>query len=189
MPRLIIGIIGDKNSGKSIVFEYLQRKRGVFSVRTSDVLRDILVRLGLDPSDRVNNYARLGEALRKTFGHGILVEACLQQARQSAKRIVAVEGMRRWKELAVLRRMRNFKLLYVTAPAKLRWQRARRRTRAVRKDDQVSFQKFKQIERTLITEVEIPRMGKVADIRIDNLGTKRVLFKKVDAAMRSFQRH
>lgn len=183
---LIIGIVGEKNSGKSIVFKYLKTKRGFFSARCSDVLSGVLRILGLDPNDREQNLARLAEALRSTFGPGVIPFALLKEGRRSGKRVIVIEGMRRLAELAVLRRLPGFRLLFITAPARARWEWARKR--ALRKDDSVSFKRFVQIERTLITEREIPNIGKLADVRIENAGTKHELFRKVDDAVSRFMR-
>lgn len=182
---LILGIIGEKCSGKSVVFNYLKKKAGVYSARTSDVLYDILVRLSLDPTDR-RNESSLAEALRVTFGPDVLPRAVMADPRAFKSRVVAVEGIRRLRELAPLRRMKNFRLMYITAPIELRWQRAKSRKKNKRLDDHVSLAEYRRIERTVVTEREIPRMGKLADVRIDNVGNIRELFSKVDAALRRF---
>ncbi|MBI5404896.1 MAG: hypothetical protein HY976_01590 [Candidatus Kerfeldbacteria bacterium] len=180
---LILGIVGEKSSGKSIVFEYLATKRGIFSGRTSAVLEDILRRLHLDVSSRPNN-AKLAEALRHTFGQDILPQAVLADAAGRRARVIVVEGIRRLAELAPLRRLPNFRLLYVTAPIEVRWHRAQSRTQKKRSDDQVTLAQYRRIEQTLITEKEVPRLGRLADVRINNTGTKRQLFSDVDAALR-----
>lgn len=182
---LIIGIIGEKCSGKSVVFTYLKRKKGVFSARTSDVLHDILVRLSLDPKDRRNELL-LAEALRSTFGADILPRACMADPRAAKNRIVAIEGIRRLRELAPLQHMRRFRLLYVTAPVELRWRRAQKRRVNARHDDRVSLAEYRRIEREYVTEREIPRMGRMADATIENTGTRQELFRKVDAALAKY---
>lgn len=182
---LILGIVGEKGSGKSTLFEYLRRRRGVFSARTSDVLADILKRLSLNPENRLN-HARLAEALRSTFGPDILPRVVLADPRARRSRVVAIEGMRRLRELRPLFRRKNFKLLYITAPIELRWRRAQQRRRNKRSDDHVTLAAYRRIERTLITEREIPKMAGLADVRIDNVGTMRELYAKVGAALRRF---
>lgn len=179
MLPAILGIIGEKCSGKSSVFEYLRSKRGVYSARTSSVLQSILQILGLDETER-RNEAKLAEALRATFGADILPRALMADPKAKTVPVVVLEGMRRLAELRPLMKMRNFRLLYVTAPIAIRWQRARGRRRNVRTDDRVSLARYRQIERTLITERDIPRMGKLADYRIENTGTKGQLFGRVD---------
>lgn len=182
---LILGIIGEKSSGKSVVFQYLRTKRGVFSARTSDVLYDILIRLSLDPTVRLNE-ANLAEALRSTFGPGVLPRAVMADPRASKSRLIAIEGIRRVAELASLRKLKHFRLLYITAPVELRWHRAKVRRVNKRNDDRASLAEYRRIERTLVTEKEIPRMGRLADVRIDNVGSKRELFQKVDTVLRRF---
>src|SRR5689334_141355 len=118
---LILGIVGEKSSGKSNVFTYLAKKPGVFSARTSDVLKDVLTRLHLDTASRPNN-AKLAEALRTTFGAGILPEALLADAGKRQFRLIALEGLRRLAEVKAIKRHPHFRLLYITAPVELRWQ-------------------------------------------------------------------
>jgi uridine kinase len=131
------------------------------------------------------NNAKLAEALRHAFQADILPQAVLADAKSKRVRLVVIEGIRRLAELAPLRRMKNFKLMYVTAPIEVRWQRAKSRRTKKRSDDQVSLAEYRRIERKLVTEYEIPRMGKIADIRIDNLGTRAELFRQVDNVIRS----
>lgn len=181
MPRLILGIVGEKSSGKSIVFEYLKRKPGVRVARFSDVLNDVLRRLYLDEKNRLYQ-GRLAEALRTTFGVEVLARAVLTDT-DKRKAAAVLDGVRKLGEYRWLRRQPRFKLLYVTAPARLRWQRAQARNQ--RRDDRVSFREFQAIER-LPHEIEIPKIGKQADVRIDNIGTKHELLAKVEAALKKF---
>jgi len=184
MPQpLILGIVGEKSSGKSVVFHYLGRQRGVLVLRFSDVLNEILRMLNLDERDRAIQ-GKLAESLRHTFGGGVLVRALLHRAGRSRARLVVLDGIRKLPELRAFRRQRGAKVLYVTAPYELRWQRARRRHQ--RTDDRVSLKKFIQIEKTYPAEVEIPAVGRRADVRIDNVGSRRELFQRVDAMLKQF---
>ncbi len=182
MPRLILGIVGEKSSGKSIVVEYLKRRRGFRVARFSDALNDLLRRLRLDERNR-RNQGNLAEALRNTFGLDVLARAVVAEVLAKPCRAAVLDGTRKLGELRYLRTLPRFKLLYVTAPIRLRYERARER--GERRDDRVSFSEFQAIER-LPHEVEIPWMGRLADIRIDNVGTKRELLAKVDAALKKF---
>ncbi len=177
---IILGLIGEKSGGKSTVGVYL-RSKGVRVIRFSDILTDILVRLHLDPQDR-QNLGTLAEALRAAFPTGTLARAAAFEALRGRSSLAVVDGVRKPGELAYLRRMPNFRLLYVTAPVRLRYDRARKRN--LRSDDRVGFRKFQSIERTLASEVDIPKLGRRADFRIDNVGTKAELFAAVDALLK-----
>lgn len=182
---LIVAIVGEKSSGKSIVFERFKRQRGVVAFRFSDLVNELLVALGLDVRDRVNQ-TKLSEALRHTFGGGIYVRALMRRASATKASVVVLEGIRKLAELKEFRTYPRTRLLYITAPVKLRWERARHRKHNVRLDDHVSLKQYIQIEKTLPSEVEIPAVGRRADARIDNTGTKQELFRQVDAIIKNF---
>ncbi|MBI4426535.1 MAG: hypothetical protein HY567_03070 [Candidatus Kerfeldbacteria bacterium] len=181
MRPLILGIVGEKSSGKAVVGRYIARKYGYpFIVFSEDVLNVILELLDLNWRDhRVQG--RLAEALRNTFGLDVVARAVLKQVRQHQRaRVIVVDGVRKFGELRLLRRMKNFRLLYVTAPAEYRWRRAFGRNERI--DDRVSLSEFRRIE-TLPHEREIPRIGRLADFQIDNVGSTKELYKKIDAVM------
>lgn len=184
---LIVAIVGEKSSGKSIVFQRLGRRRGCVAFRFSDLVNELLIALGLDVRDRVNQM-KMAEAMRATFGGGVLVRALMLRASSSKAHVVVLEGIRKKAELKEFRKHPRTKLIYITAPVELRWQRAKRRRNNMRLDDQFSLKQYIAVERTLPSEVEIPVVGRRADVRIDNVGTKRELFAKVDATLKQFQR-
>lgn len=182
--RYILGLVGEKSGGKSTVGAYL-RSKGARVIRFSDFLADILVRLHLDPQDR-ENLGALGEALRAAFPAGTIARAVALDAQSGKGTLAVVDGIRKPGELAYLRRLPNFRLLYVTAPPRLRYERAHKRNQ--RRDDRVSFWKFQSIERTLASEVDIPNVGRRADFRIDNVGTEAELSTKVDVVLKRMRR-
>ncbi len=186
-PPLIIGIVGEKSSGKSIVFEHLGKRRGYVAFRFSDLINELLIALGVDIRDRVNQM-KMAESLRATFGGGVLVRSLMLRAATAKARVVVLEGIRKSAELKEFRKFPHAKLIYITAPVELRWQRAKLRRSNVRLDDQFTLRRYIKVEQTLPSEVEIPAVGRHADVRIENTGTKRALFEQVDAAIRRFSK-
>ncbi len=177
-PPLVLGIVGEKSSGKAVVGRYIARRYGFpFVVFSENVLNVILELLGLDWRDhRVQG--RLAEVLRTTYGLDVLARAVLKQVRRQRRaKVVVVDGIRKFGELRFFRRMKNFRLLYVTAPVEFRWRRAYGRNERI--DDRVSWAMFRRIE-LLPHEREIPTIGRTADYRIDNTGSTRALYRKVD---------
>lgn len=177
----MIGLTGERSGGKTIVYDYLRRQPGILVLRFSKVLEDLLERIHLDPRSR-RNEADIADALREKFGGDVLAKALHAEAIRSGKKFIIIDGPRKPAEYRYLRRIPNFRLLYITAPARLRWGRAFRR--AHRHDDRVSFRRFQAIERTLSTELDITRYGRRADYKIMNTGTKRQLFADVKAILR-----
>ncbi|MFH0829042.1 MAG: hypothetical protein V1907_02590 [Candidatus Kerfeldbacteria bacterium] len=184
-PPLILGIVGEKSSGKAVVGRYIARNYGYpFIVFSENVLNVILELLDLNWRDhRVQG--RLAEALRNTFGLDVIARAVLKQVRQQKRaKVVIVDGVREFGELRLLKRLKNFRLLYVTAPMEYRWKRAYGRNERI--DDRVSLSEFRRIE-SLPHEREIPKIGRQADYRIDNVGSTRELYKKIDVVMRQIR--
>lgn len=185
MRPLILGIVGEKSSGKAVVGRYIARQYGYpFIIFSENVLNVMLELLDLNWRDhRVQG--RLAEALRNTFGLDVLARAVLKQVRQRPRaKVVVVDGIRRIGELRLLRRLKNFRLLYVSAPMEYRWRRAYKRNERI--DDRVSLTEFRRIE-TLPHEREIPKIGRSADFRIDNVGSTKELYQKIDAVMHRIQ--
>ncbi len=184
---LIVAIVGEKSSGKSIVFQRLGKRRGFVAFRFSNLVNELLIALGLDVRDRTNQ-STMAEAMRMTFGGGVLVRALMLRAAASKAQVVVLEGIRKKAELKEFRKFPRTKLIYITAPVELRWQRAKRRRSNVRLDDQFTLKQYIAVEKTLASEVEIPAVGRRADVRIDNVGTKRELFAEVDAVIAKWSR-
>jgi len=184
---LIIGIVGEKSSGKSIVFERLGKRRGYVAFRFSNLVNELLTALGLDVRDRVNQM-KMAESMRSTFGGGVFVRALMLRAAAAKARVVVLEGIRKSAELKEFRTFPRTRLIYITAPVEVRWRRAKQRRSNVRLDDQFTLKQYIAVEKTLPSEVEIPAVGRRADVRIDNVGTKRELFEKVDAVITKYFR-
>ncbi|MBI4093130.1 MAG: hypothetical protein HY420_04370 [Candidatus Kerfeldbacteria bacterium] len=185
MQPLILGIVGEKSSGKAVAGRYIARKYGYpFIVFSENVLNVILELLDLDWRDhRVQG--RLAEVLRTTFGLDVLARAVLKQVRQQKqKKMVVIDGIRKFGELRLLKRLKNFRLLYITAPMEYRWRRAYGRNERI--DDRVSMSEFRRIE-SLPHEREIPKIGRQAEYRIDNVGSTKELYKKIDAVMQQLR--
>ena len=175
---IILAIVGEKSSGKGTATAYLQRKPGVAVFRFSKVLDDILVRLNLDEHSR-ENQGRLAEILRNTFGGDVLARSLMTDVRKKRLSIAVLDGVRKPEELRFLRAQPKFMLLFLKAPVTTRWQRAKRR--AHRHDDFFSLKKFAAYERTAAFDKYIPSLAKQADIMIENTGTKRDLFRELEA--------
>lgn len=185
MRQLILGIVGEKNSGKAVVGRYIARKYGYpFVVFSENVLNVILELLNQDWRDH-RAQGRLAEVLRRTFGGDVLARAVLKQVwQQKRAKVVVVDGIRKFDELRLFRSLKHFRLLYVTAPMDYRWRRAYRRNERI--DDRVSLSEFRRIE-SLPHEREIPRIGRSTDYRIDNVGSTKELYKKIDAVMQQIR--
>jgi dephospho-CoA kinase len=173
--RIVIGLVGESGSGKDTVADYLKEEHKAILMRFADPLRETL-------SLYVENISRedlqwFSFALRNRFGNKVLSEALRKKIDSIEEGIVFINGMRVLEDYDFVKSFPNSHVLYVTLDQKSRWERIY--NRGEKSDDQVSFEKFQEMERAEI-EVNIPKIGARADFQVENTGTKEELFAKVD---------
>src|SRR5262245_1929150 len=134
---LVLGITGPNAAGKGEVSGILAA-RGFSTHSLSDVVREEAAARGLPPERE--HLIRIGTLLRREGGAGVLAERMLP--RIGARDVV--DSIRNPAEVTVLRGIPGFVLVGVEAPARLRFDRSRRRARA---GDPESFEAFEERER------------------------------------------
>ncbi len=172
---MIIGLVGEKLAGKDVVAEYLEKKYGAFYIKYSTILDEILNILDLPVSRR--NEIDLGAGLREAFKRSVLWGAVKKKVLESSADLKVIGSIRLEDEFESARSL-GAKVLYVTAPIDLRYQRALVR-REKTDDGQQTFEQFIAQEQEW-TEAGIPELGKKADFRIENVGTVEELYGKID---------
>lgn len=172
--KMILGLVGEKLAGKDTAANYLVKKLGAFHVRFTHILDEILTDLNLPISRR--NEIDLGLGLRKIFGNKVLGSAVIKRAQKSNADLVVINGIR-MDEMEDIKNI-GAKIIYLTAPAEIRFQRYQARHEKT-DDGQMNFGQFKEQEKEA-TEIGIPALGAKADYKIDNVGTIEELHKKVD---------
>ncbi len=133
-----IGVAGLNGSGKTEVVEFF-RRRSFYASSLSDAIRADLARDGLEPTRE--NMIERGSSLRAEFGPAVLagrIERTLPADRHSV-----IDSIRHPAEVEALRAGGGFTLLWIEAPAELRFERIRRRGRA---GDPESFERFQELE-------------------------------------------
>ena len=171
---MIIGLVGEKLAGKDTVANYLVGKYNAGHFRFTHILDAILEDLNLEISRK--NEIDLGLSLRKIFGEHVLVNALEQRVKRSLSSYRVVNGIR-MDEMDVVKSW-GAKIIYVTAPAKTRFERYQQRKEKA-DDGIMDFEHFELQEKDA-TEQAIPELGKKADFRIDNVGSLEELYRKVD---------
>lgn len=179
---MIIGLVGEKLAGKDTVANYLKDKRGVFTIKFSQILDEILGLLHLPKSRR--NEIDLGLGLRKIFGDEVLYKVLVERVKASQTSMSVINGLRMDEQEKAVKDL-GAKIIYVTSPADVRF--ARYQVRHEKIDDAVmNFKEFVEQEKEL-TEIKIPEMGKRADFRIDNTGSLQELYQKVDEIIKNLK--
>ena len=176
---LVLGITGPNAAGKGEVSGILA-VRGFATHSLSDVVREEAAARGLPPERE--HLIRIGTLLRREAGAGVLAERLLP--RIGARDVV--DSIRNPAEVAVLRGLPRFVLVGVEAPARLRFERSRRRARS---GDPESFEAFEARERQENSSdpagQQLAATFRLADRVIENDGDLDTLRVRVDELLSS----
>jgi dephospho-CoA kinase len=118
----------------------------------------------------------LSSALRERFGQDILVKALIKKVNSIDKGIIILNGVRRPDDFRGLGEIGG-KLIYITADIKNRWERVI--LRKEKADDDVPFEKFVELGKAEAEQL-IGTIGKEAEFKINNDGTKQELFSQIE---------
>lgn len=174
--KIIIGLIGEIAAGKGAAVEYLVKKYNASSYRFSTPLRDLLNRLYLEINRK--NMQDISTILRGRFGQGLLANSIAEDVKNDNNKIIVVDGIRRPADIKYLKKLPEFKLVYITAEAKTRYRRLLER--GENEDDKnKTFKQFLK-DHEAETELEIPEIGGTADYKIDNSGPIEELHRQID---------
>lgn len=172
--KKIIGLVGETGSGKDSFCDYIKKNyKNVFCFRFSDPLTEVLKIFFNEVKKEDQQW--LGVVLRQRFGNNVLGEAIKKKIQNIEKGIIILNGIRALEEAQMIKNLGG-KIIYITADSKLRWQRIRKR--GEKKDDLISYKKFLKLEKAK-TEILIPKIGKEADFKIKNNGSKKDFYQEI----------
>ncbi|MBS7606037.1 MAG: AAA family ATPase [Candidatus Bathyarchaeia archaeon] len=135
--KLVVGLAGMPGAGKSVIVE-VAKERGYGIVVMGDEVREEARKRGLNPSPE--NIGRIMLELRRSEGEAVIARRCLAKIVERPEDRILVDGIRSLAEVEEFKRsFRNFVLLAVHAPPKLRFQRLFNRQRS---DDPQSWEIF-----------------------------------------------
>jgi dephospho-CoA kinase len=178
---IVLGLVGEKGSGKQTFSDYLKKfakGKKIAHMRFSDILRETLELWSLELSRA--NYQQVSIAFNKTFGAGTLSRALYNRVLKQEADIVILDGVRWLSDEELINSFPQKFMIYVTAKAENRFERLKTRNEKVGEGD-VTFEQF-LAEEKVKTETLIPKIGKRADIKIDNNGS----FKDLEEKVKSF---
>lgn len=178
---IVLGLVGEKGSGKQTFADYLKKMakgKKIAHMRFSDILKETLELWSLELTR--SNYQQVSIAFNNTFGAGTLSNALYQRVMKQPADIVILDGVRWLSDEKLINSFPEKRLIYITAKAKTRWERVTKRGEKAGEAD-ASLEQF-MAEEKVKTETLIPKIGKRADIRIDNSGT----FKDLENQVKDF---
>ncbi|MBR9703786.1 AAA family ATPase [Candidatus Pacearchaeota archaeon] len=123
---MIIGLTGRIGAGKNEVVKFFLKKK-FLHYTMSDVIKEEADKRGINETRE--NLQDLGDRLRKEEGPGALVKRLLNKM-EPGKNYVIV-GLRNPGEIKLLRKFKNFYLISLNSPQKVRFSRILRRGRII----------------------------------------------------------
>jgi len=181
--KIILGFAGEIASGKGTAAKYLVERHGAATYRFSTMLRDVLRRLHL-PEDRIT-IQKLSTWLRKEFGEDVMAKVMFEDAKGDAHMLVVIDGVRRLQDVKYLREIPEFKLCYISAPMKMRYERLV--LRGENADDKTkTYQQFEK-DHEGEPELEIAKLEAFAEEVIDNSGTLPELYRALDTILKKYE--
>ena len=136
---MIIGLTGSYCSGKDTVAEYIVKERGFTHYSLSDVIRDGMKKEGIETTRE--NLIVFGTNLRAQHGNGVLAKKVIEQ--MAVGQNYCITSIRHPDEVAELKKRKDFVLINVDAPQKIRFDRMQKRKRA---GDPQTLEKFIELE-------------------------------------------
>ncbi|WP_292466654.1 AAA family ATPase [Methanolobus sp.] len=174
----ILAFVGMPASGKSEAASVLRRK-GIAVINMGDVIREEVVRRGLEPTDA--NTGGVGSDLREKEGKDAVAKRCIPKIRDANEDFIGIDGVRSVSEVELFKMAfgDDFTLVSVDSPLELRFERVLARKRS---DDMQDVNALKvRDERELGWG-----MGKameVADLVIENNSTLEEFNEKIIALL------
>jgi len=174
---MIFGVTGFNASGKGEFCNYFASK-GFVVYSLSDIIREELRKEGTEITR--DALIAKGNELRQKFGSAVLAKKTMQKF-EAGKNYV-IDSIRNPAEIEMLRRNKDFKLIFIDAPLKVRFERAKARNR---EKDAISFEDFKRLEKIEMTNPDPSRQQQVkcnemADLVIVNDSSLKAFQKKID---------
>lgn len=143
MPRArLILITGMAGSGKTTLARYAEES-GYRMMTMGDVIRDLAMRMGLEPTKR--NLGLIAEGLRREDGDAAVARRCIERLSMEKPACIAVDGIRSLVEVEAFREaFSDAVLVAVHASPRTRFNRLRERGRD---DDPRDWETFSDRDR------------------------------------------
>jgi dephospho-CoA kinase len=183
---MILGLTGLNCSGKDAVAKYLVENKGFLHFSLSDELRRMLRAIGIKPSRE--KLIAFGKKLREEKGNQELAQRALKRVKKGKNYVFT--SIRHPEEVRRLRRDKDFTLVNVWAPQKVRFKRSLARKRP---GEPKTFRKFLEIERkefnTKGSSQQLKKVEGMADVKILNdTNNLKKLHARIDRLLRSLER-
>lgn len=182
--KIIIGLTGPAASGKETISKKFA-EAGFEVFVFSDILRREAESRGLlkgNPEEDKMIISKLGDIVRFISGKkDILADALVREILYSEKQKFVVDGFRAEDEVFLFRKtFGNFKLIYVNAESKIRFERRKLQ------DPTASYDNFLKRDELDIKNKGMDKVFKMADARIENNGDLESLHAQMGKFLNGF---
>jgi len=182
MKKLILGFAGEMASGKGTCAAYLKEKYHAETFRFSTALFDIVRRVHL--SEDRDTLQKISTFLRKEFGEDTLAKVMFEDAKNATAELIVIDGVRRLEDVKYLRELPEFKLVYLAAPMRTRYERMI--VRGEKADDATKTYEEFEADHLRESELEITKLEAFAAEVIDNSGTMPELQSALDVIVKKY---
>jgi len=169
---MIIGMCGRPGAGKETLTSFL-RDKGFIYFETSAILREELVKLGLEITRW--NMQNLADNMREKNGVGAVMKLLLDKANKDKNKNYIFDSLRNAGEAEFLRKnVQNFILMGVDAPQKIRFERMIKRAKS---SDPKTWEDFLKVDERDNFDISNPmgqqtgKLLEVSDFVIVNKGS------------------
>jgi uridine kinase len=176
MQKIIIGLAGEMACGKGTIAKYLVEKYKASSYRFSTMLRDVLKRLYIEESRE--NMQELSTMVRKKFGEDLFAKVMAEDAKKDNNNYIIIDGIRRLSDIEYLKKLPEFKLVYIETDIKKCYERIVNRKENP-DDAQKTFDEFEK-EHHEEAEEQIEDLKNYADYLINNDEDYNHLYEQID---------
>ena len=182
MKKLILGFTGEMASGKGTCATYLKEKYNAETFRFSTALFDVAHRMHL--KDDRDTLQKISTFFRKEFGEDTLAKVMFQDAKGAQAELVVIDGVRRLEDVKYLRELPEFKLVFLSAPMRTRYERMVKR--GEKADDSTKTYPEFEADHQRESELEITKLEAFAQEVVDNSGTMPELQAALDAIIKKY---
>lgn len=177
MPKLILGLAAELAGGKGTAAKYVAEKYSGSTHRFSTMLRDVLDRMYLGHTRE--NMQKLSTSVRENFGEDTLARVMFEDVQKDRHEVVVVDGVRRQADIAYLKTLPEFKLVYIETSLEHRFERIVKR--GENPDDATkTLEQFKDDQRGE-ADAQIRSLRERAEHVITNDGSYAELYAQIDA--------
>ena len=178
--KIVIWFTWEMWCWKDTSTEYLFNKYWWKKLKFSQSLRDVLARIWVEA--KRENLQELSSLLRNAFWQDLLAKIIYNDANEASDAVILIDWVRRPDDIAYLKWLPFFKLVYIEATMDKRYERITKRWENL-DDNNKTFEQFKK-EHEYEAESQIRWLKSIANHVIDNNWTFEDLYRQIDEIIR-----